>query len=89
MVEMSIEDGKRLGIKNRENIRVSTRRGSIEALVSVSDNIIEGTIFIPFHFFEASANLLTNPALDPNAKIPEYKVCAARVERVRDISSHK
>lgn len=81
-VEVSIEDAKQLGIKNRSKIKVSTRRGSIEALANVTDKIIPGTIFIPFHFYEASANILTNPALDPYAKIPEYKVCAAQVERV-------
>jgi formate dehydrogenase alpha subunit len=82
-VEINIEDAKRLGIKNRTKVRVSTRRGSIEAIADVTDKTMQGTIFIPFHFQEASANLLTNPALDPYAKIPEYKVCAARVERIR------
>ncbi len=80
MVEINGEDAKLLGIVNRAKIRVSTRRGSIEAIAHVTDNIIRGTIFIPFHFHEASVNLLTNPALDPHAKIPEYKVCAVKME---------
>ncbi len=84
LVEINSEDSKALGIKNREKIKVSTRRGSIEAIANITDKIIRGTIFIPFHFFEASANLLTNPALDPEAKIPEYKVCAAKVEKIRE-----
>ena len=81
-VEINVDDARQSGIKNRTRIRVSTRRGSIEALASVSGKIIRGTIFIPFHFSEASVNLLTNPALDPHAKIPEYKVCAAKIEKV-------
>ncbi|MBI4699254.1 MAG: formate dehydrogenase subunit alpha, partial [Nitrospirae bacterium] len=82
MAEISTEDAKLLGIKNRDKIKVSTRRGSIETLANVTDKIISGTIFIPFQFYEASANVLTNPALDPYAKIPEYKICAAKVERI-------
>ena len=80
-VEINEKDAKRLGIKNRAKIKVSTKRGSIEVFANVTDRIIEGIIFIPFHFKEAPANLLTNPALDPNAKIPEYKVCAVRIQK--------
>ena len=80
MVEINVEDAKLLGIADRAKIRISTRRGSIEALAQVTDRIIRGTIFVPFHFYEASVNLLTNPALDPHAKIPEFKVCAAKME---------
>jgi len=82
IVEINIEDAKQLGIRNRAEIRISTRRGDIVAIAGVTDKIIRGTIFIPFHFYEASVNLLTNPALDPYAKIPEYKVCAAKIERI-------
>jgi len=48
----------------------------------ITDKVQEGSIFIPFHFKEAAANVLTNPALDPIAKIPEYKVCAVKVEKL-------
>jgi formate dehydrogenase alpha subunit len=82
LVEINDEDAEVLGIRNREKIRVSSRRGSLEAIANVSDKVISGIIFIPFHFMEASANFLTNPALDPHAKIPEYKVCAAKIERI-------
>jgi len=82
LVEINLADAKELGIKHRAKIKVSTRRGSLEARANVTDKIIKGTIFIPFHFYEASANLLTNAALDPYAKIPEYKICAARIERI-------
>ena len=49
-------------------------------LARVSDRVKRHQLFVPFHFREAAANLLTNPALDPYAKIPEFKVCAVRVE---------
>jgi formate dehydrogenase major subunit len=61
-------------------VRVTTRRGSIELAARQDDAIPDGVIFIPFAFFEAAANLLTNPALDPFGKIPEFKYCAAKVE---------
>jgi len=51
-------------------------------MATVSDRAKKGTLFIPFHFAKAAANRLTNPALDPIAKIPEFKVCAIRIEKV-------
>ena len=59
---------------------MTTRRGSIELVARVDRDVPAGLIFIPFCFVEAAANLLTNPALDPFGKIPEFKFCAARVE---------
>jgi formate dehydrogenase major subunit len=72
----------RLGIAPGDRIRVSTRRGSIELYARQDDAIPDGVVFIPFAYVEAAANLLTNPALDPFGKIPEFKFCAAKVERV-------
>jgi formate dehydrogenase major subunit len=72
----------RLGIQAGDMVRVSTRRGSIELSVRQDDAIPDGVVFIPFAFVEAAANLLTNPALDPFGKIPEFKYCAAKVERI-------
>jgi len=72
----------RLGIAPGDMVRVSTRRGTVELAVRQDDGIPDGVVFIPFAFAEAAANLLTNPALDPFGKIPEFKYCAARVERV-------
>ena len=60
-----------------------SRRGSIEVKARLTGTVPEGIIFIPFHFREAAVNLLTINAVDPNAKIPEFKVCAAAVEPVR------
>ena len=54
----------------------------VVAKAEVVDRTDQGVVFIPFHFAEAAANLLTIAALDPVAKIPEYKVCAVKVERV-------
>jgi formate dehydrogenase major subunit len=72
----------KLGIKPGDPIRVSTRRGVVELAARQDDAIPDGVVFIPFAFVEAAANLLTNPALDPFGKIPEFKYCAARVEAV-------
>jgi formate dehydrogenase major subunit len=73
---------ERLNIAPGDMIRVSTRRGVIELACRQDDAIPDGVVFIPFAFVEAAANLLTNPALDPFGKIPEFKYCAAKVEPV-------
>ena len=74
-------DMHRLGVAPGEFIRVATRRGAIELKARADRDVPEDMVFIPFCFAEAAANLLTNPALDPFGKIPEFKFCAARVER--------
>jgi len=80
-VEVNTSDAKRLGISNSDRVRVSSRRGEIALKARVTDWIMPGVIFIPFHYAEAAANRLTNPALDPVAKIPEFKVCAAQLKK--------
>jgi len=82
IVEINPADASKLGVTSGDRIRVVTRRGAIETNVAVVERVTEGAIFVPFHFAEASANVLTNDALDPVAKIPEFKVCAARLEKV-------
>jgi len=72
----------KLGIAPGDMVRVATRRGVVELAARQDDAIPDGVVFIPFAFFEAAANKLTNPALDPFGKIPEFKFCAARVEAV-------
>ena len=62
--------------------RISTRRGVIELAVRATTDVPTGVIFVPFAYVEAAANLLTNPALDPFGKIPEFKFCAAQIEPV-------
>jgi formate dehydrogenase major subunit len=69
-----------LGIKPGDMVRVTTRRGTVELNSRQDDAIPDGVVFIPFAFVEAAANILTNPALDPFGKIPEFKFCAAKVE---------
>jgi len=81
-MEMNPDDMKRLNIADGEKVRVSSRRGSIVIKAVASERVFPGLVFIPFHFAEAAANMLTNDALDPVAKIPELKVCACRVEKL-------
>ena len=80
LAEINSRDAEKLGIKDGDFITVTSRRGSLKVKASVVETPPEGTIFMNFHFSEAAVNLLTNPALDPIGKIPEYKVCAVKVE---------
>ena len=79
-VEINVDDAKKIGLNGHKRVRVTSRRGEIELGVRVTDDIKRGVVFIPFHFAEAAANKLTNSAIDPVAKIPEYKVCAVKVD---------
>lgn len=81
-VEISREDAEQMQINDQEMIRVATRRGEIQIKARITHKVSKGLVFIPFHFEEAAANILTIAALDPVAKIPEYKVCAARIEKI-------
>ena len=81
-VEISLKDAADLGVDDGDMVRVRSRRGEITLKADVTDTIKDGVVFIPFHFAEAAANVLTNPALDPQAKIPEFKACAVHIERV-------
>ncbi len=82
LIEIHPEDAERLGLNGHRRVRVTSRRGSIEAEALVTDQVLPGMVFANFHFPEASANVLTHAALDPISKIPEYKVCAVKVEAV-------
>src|SRR6476469_7097303 len=75
----------KLGIKPGDPVRVATRRGEVELSARLDDAVPDGVVFIPFAYVEAAANLLTNPKLDPFGKIPEFKFCAAKVERVEPV----
>ena len=81
-MEMNPADARKLGLREGGKARVSSRRGSIKIPVKITEKVKEGSVFIPFHFREAAANVLTNPALDPVAKIPEYKVCAVNIKKL-------
>jgi formate dehydrogenase alpha subunit len=80
-VDINPKDAQTLGIINGEVIKVTSRRGSVAAKANVTEVTSEGVVFMNFHFAENCANILTNSALDPVAKIPEYKVCAVRIEK--------
>ena len=73
---------KNLGVAAGDKIAVETRRGRIEIMARADEAIAEGMIFIPFAYVEASANLLTNPQIDPYGKIPEFKFAACRVDKI-------
>ncbi len=78
-IEINPADAARLKIENDQAVRVSSRRGTVVLRVWVTERTTVGVVFIPMHFHEAAANLLTIDALDPLAKIPEYKACAVRI----------
>ncbi len=84
LVQISPADAALLTIPDMQAVRVSSRRGSIVLRAKVTENVSPGVIFIPFHFAEAAANLLTIDALDPQARIPEYKACAVRIELAQE-----
>jgi formate dehydrogenase major subunit/formate dehydrogenase alpha subunit len=85
LVELHPDDAAKFGIEPESKIRVTSRRGEMVARVQVTDRIAPGVVFGGFHYpGEQSVNNLTNTALDPVAKIPEYKVCAVKVEAVAE-----
>ena len=83
LVEMHPEDADTLGITDGEMVRVISRRGQLTAMVKVTEKSPPGVVSMTFHFAESPTNILTNPALDPIAKIPELKVCAVRIEKAK------
>ena len=84
MVEMSPKDASLLGIGNGEMVRVTSRRGAVTAKAKVTEVTPAGVVSMNFHFAESPTNQLTNPAFDPVAKIPEFKVCAVRIEKSQE-----
>ncbi len=78
--EINPDDATRHQITERQQLRISSRRGSITLAAQLTDRVPPGQVFIPFHFAEGAANVLTNNALDPESGIPEFKVCAVRIE---------
>ena len=80
---MHPDDLTRLGLDDGQMVTVRSRRGAIRLAVKSSTAVTPGSVFVPFHFREAAANLLTNPVLDPYAKMAELKICAVRIEPER------
>ncbi|MGB2936678.1 MAG: formate dehydrogenase subunit alpha [Phycisphaerae bacterium] len=79
-IEIHPDDAARLGVSDSEAVRVASRRGEITIQARVTNRVAPGTLFLAFHYRESPANRLTIAALDPVAKIPEFKVCAVRVQ---------
>ena len=82
-VEVNPEDATRTGIKDKDMVNLETRRGRIAVEARLTDNVPSGLLFLPFHFAESRANVLTISALDPSAKCAETKVCAVRMKAKR------
>ncbi|HOD53845.1 MAG TPA: formate dehydrogenase subunit alpha [Candidatus Cloacimonadota bacterium] len=83
MVMISVDDAENLSLSNSEIVKVSSRRGEIELPAFVTRRIQKGVVFIPFHYHEAPANKLTLTELDPISKIPELKVCAVKISKIK------
>ena len=82
-IAMSAEDGRRYEVADGEWARLRSRRGDLEGRVLYTEKMEPGQVFVPFvKLQDHAANFLTNAALDPNSRIPEYKVCAVRLEKI-------
>jgi predicted molibdopterin-dependent oxidoreductase YjgC len=81
-IEIHPDDARKLQIQSGEEIKTSSRRGNIITKAWLTDRVRPGVVFVPLHFMENAVNRLTNPALDPITKTPEYKVCAVNLEKV-------
>ncbi len=81
-VEINPVDAKELKVRNGAKVKVTSRRGTLELITKITDKVDIKSCFIPFHYKEGAANILTNNAIDPVAKIPEYKVCAVKIEKI-------
>lgn len=82
-MEINPSDAQALDLPDGHRVKIASRRGEIETRVMITDRVEKGVVFMPFHFEEANVNKLTNPAFDPIAKIPELKVCAVKLEKVK------
>jgi formate dehydrogenase alpha subunit len=83
-VELNPADATELGVRDGDTVAIASRRGRITIAVRISGRVARHQVFVPMHYREAAANLLTNPALDPYAGIPEFKVCAVKLSPVRE-----
>lgn len=88
-VEINPDTAVQLGVNDGDMVRVSSRRGSIETSARVTEHIAAGVVFIPFHYAQGNANVLTNVALDPVAQIPELKVAAVRIELLAPVEERE
>lgn len=82
-LEMNPSDATELGITEGDWVSLQSRRGTVSARIKITTSVNKKMVFMPFHFLENRANILTNPIFDPIAKIPEFKVCAVKIERMK------
>ncbi|MEX2182146.1 MAG: formate dehydrogenase subunit alpha [Gemmatimonadaceae bacterium] len=82
-VELHPTDAAEIGVADGDEVAITSRRNTIRIAVRLTDRVARRQVFIPMHYREAAANLLTNPALDGPSGIPEFKVCAVRIEAVK------
>jgi formate dehydrogenase major subunit len=81
------DDLRKFGLKPGDVLTVQSRRGEVTLHARADEGTPHGAVFIPFAYYEAAANLLTNPALDPFGKIPEFKYCAVRIKKGGSLKS--
>ena len=81
IIEINPKDAEKMGIADGEKVKVSSRRGEVLSTAVVTDIVAAGVVFMPFHFADGPANALTNPVYDSVSKVPEFKVCACKVEK--------
>jgi assimilatory nitrate reductase catalytic subunit len=83
-VEMNPADARRCGLSPADRVDITSRRGRVTGVeLRVTETIAPGQVFMPFHYQEANANVLTQPAFDPISREPNYKQAAVRVEKVQ------
>jgi formate dehydrogenase major subunit len=80
--DISAGDARAMGIEDGEMIRVKSRRGEVRVRAKITPQVPAGMVWMAFHFREACANWLTNPAFDPMSETAEYKACAVRIEKL-------
>jgi formate dehydrogenase major subunit len=80
-IEINPSDAAKLGLDQGGRVKVASRRGEIESEARITDRVPEGVVFMPFHFADGPANVLTSSVVDSISLTPEYKVCAVKVER--------
>lgn len=88
-VEINPEDALEINIEEGRTVRVTSRRGTVEGKAKITDRVAPGMIFLPFHFSEASANVLTAAVTDPDSDTPAYKISAVNIEKVTEENSGK
>jgi predicted molibdopterin-dependent oxidoreductase YjgC len=84
-LELHPADAAGLGVGDGDEVEVASRRNRVRVHVRCSARVARGQVFLPMHYREAAANLLTNPALDGPSGIPEFKVCAVRISALSSV----